>query len=81
MYGFYKFWMMPFKFCNAPLTFTTLMNTIFWEEMDNFVIVYIDNILVYSNMAEEHIRHLEVVLRKLRDNKLFANGEKSDFAR
>jgi hypothetical protein len=48
--------------------------------MDNFVIIYIHDILVYSKTADEHARHLEVVLKKLRDNKLYANGEKSDFA-
>jgi hypothetical protein len=48
--------------------------------MDDFVIIYIDDNLVYSKTAEEHARHLEVVLRKLRDNKLYANGENSDFA-
>ena len=80
-YGSYEFLVMSFGLCNAPLTFTTLLNTIFREEMDDFVIVYIDDILVYSKTAEEHARYLEVVLKKLKDNKLYANGEKSDFAR
>lgn len=79
-YGSYEFLVMPFGLCNAPSTFTTLMNTIFREEMDDFVIVYIDDILVFSKTAEEHARHLEAVLKKLRDNKLYANGEKSEFA-
>ena len=61
-YGSYKFLVMPFGLCNVPSTFTTLMNTIFRKEMDNFVIVYIDDILEYSKTAEEHARHLEVVL-------------------
>jgi hypothetical protein len=56
------------------------MNIFFQEEMDNFIIIYIDDILVYSKTAEEHARHIEVVLQKLRDNKLYANGEKNDFA-
>ena len=79
-YGSYEFLVMPFGLCNVPSTFTTLMNTIFREEMDDFVIVYIDDILVYSKTAEEHARHLEAVLGRLKDNKLYANGEKSDFA-
>ena len=79
-YESYEFVVMPFGLCNAPSTFTILMNTIFREEMDDFVIVYIDDILVYSKTAEEHARHLEAVLGKLKDNKLYANGEKSYFA-
>ena len=78
-YGSYEFLVMPFGLCNVPLTFTTLMNTIFREEMNDFVIVYIDDILVYSKTAEEHARHLEAMLGRLRDNKLYANREKSDF--
>ena len=78
-YGSYEFLVMPFGLCNAPSTFTTLMNTVFHQEMDVFVIVYIDDILVFSKTAEEHAQHLAVVLQKLRDNKLYANGEKSEF--
>ena len=48
--------------------------------MDDFVIVYIDDILVYSKTTKEHVRYLEVVLGRLKDNKLYANREKSDFA-
>jgi hypothetical protein len=48
--------------------------------MDGFVIIYIDDILAYSKRAEDHVRHLEVVLKKLKDNKLYANVEKSEFA-
>jgi hypothetical protein len=70
---------MPFGLCNAPSTFTTLMNTVFHQEMDEFVIVYIDDILVYSKTAEDHAKHLEIVLGKLREHKLYANGEKSEF--
>ena len=47
--------------------------------MNNFVIIYIDDILVYFKIAGEHVQHLEVMLRKLRDNKIFANGEKRNF--
>lgn len=68
-----------FKLCNAPLTFTTLMNIISQEEMNDFVIIYINDILVYSKIAEEHMQHLEVVIGKLKENKLYANGKKSNF--
>ncbi len=47
-YGLYEFLMMPFGLCNAPSTFTTFMNSIFHEKLDEFMIVYIDDILVYS---------------------------------
>jgi hypothetical protein len=78
--GSYEFLMLPFKFGNVPSTFTTLVSTTFREEMDDFVIIYINNILSYSKMAEEHAPQLKVVLRMLRDNKLYANDEKYDFA-
>jgi hypothetical protein len=48
MYGSYKFLVMPFGLCNVPSTFTTLMNSIFHEKLDEFMIIYIDDILVYS---------------------------------
>ena len=57
-YGSYEFLVMPVRLCNALLTFTTLMNTIFREEMDDFVIVYIDDILVHSKTTEQHAQHL-----------------------
>jgi hypothetical protein len=57
-YGSYKSLVMPFGLTNAPTTFYTLMNDIFWEWLDDFVIVYIDNIFVYSNSMEEHVKHL-----------------------
>ena len=71
---------MPFGLCNATSTFIILMNTIFREEIDDFVIVYIDDILVYSKTVKECAQHFEAVLGRLRDNKLYANGEEGDFA-
>jgi hypothetical protein len=78
-YGSYEFVVMPFGLCNAPTTFITLMNSMFHHESDDFVVVYIDDILIFSRSKEEHARHLEIVLKKLRDNKLYANLEKSEF--
>jgi hypothetical protein len=78
-YGSYEFVVMPFGLCNASTTFTTLMNSMFHHESDDFVVVYIDDILVFSKCKEEHTKHLEVVLKKLRNNKLYANLEKSEF--
>ena len=70
-YRSFKFLVMPFEPCNAPTTFTTLMNNIFHEYLDDFMIIYIDDILVYSKRAEEHVEHLEKVFQKLRWNKLY----------
>ena len=73
--------MMPFGLCNALATFTTLMNSIFHEYLEDFVIIYINDILVYSKMAEEYAEHLEKVFQKLRSNKLYAKGDKCDWGK
>jgi len=79
-YGSYKFLVMPFGLCNTLSTFTTFMNLIFHNKLDKFVIIYIDNILVYSKSIEEHVTHLKFVLQKFKENKLYANQAKSEFA-
>jgi len=66
----YEFPVMPFGLCNAPLTFTTFMNSIFHEKLGEFMIIYIDDILMYSKMAKKHMQHLEYVLSKLQKNKI-----------
>ena len=70
---------MPFGVTNAPATFQRMMNTIFKEELDSFILVYLDDILVFSRTVEEHISHLRTALRKLRDAKLFARLHKCSF--
>jgi len=70
---------MPFGFTNAPTTFCTLMNDIFQEWFDDFMAVYIDNILVYSNSMEEHVEYLRKVFQRLRENKLYAKFEECKF--
>jgi hypothetical protein len=74
-YNSYDFLVMLFALCNASTTFTTLMNLIFHEKLDEFVVIYIDDILVYSKYAT----HLEFVLQKLKENKLHANRAKNKF--
>ena len=64
---------MPFGLPNAPIVFMDLMNRVFHEYLDRFVIVFIDDILVYSKSQEEHEEHLRMVLQILRDKKLYAN--------
>jgi len=78
-YGSYEFLVMPFGLTNAPTTFCTLMNDIFRKWLDDFVVVYIDNILIYSSSLEEHAEHLHKVFQRLRENKLYAKLEKCEF--
>jgi hypothetical protein len=78
-YGSYEFLVMPFGLCNAPATFTTLMNSVFHDELDECVVVYIDDILVYSLCLEDHLRDVRKVLKRLREHKLLANRKKSEF--
>ncbi len=78
-YGSYEFLVMPFGLNNAPATFCTLMNDIFREWLDDFVVVYIDDILIYSSSLEEHVEHLRKVFQRLRENKLYAKFEKCEF--
>jgi hypothetical protein len=70
---------MSFGLTNAPAYFMNLMNKVFMEELDKFVVVFIDNILIYSKSVEEHEQHLRVVLEKLRAHKLYAKFSKCEF--
>jgi hypothetical protein len=78
-YGSYEFLVMPFGLTNALATFCTLMNDIFRERLDDFVVVYIDDIVIYSSSLEEHAEHLHKVFQRLRENKLYAKLEKCEF--
>ena len=70
---------MSFGLTNAPAYFMNLMNKVFMDELDKFVVVFIDDILIYSKSAEEHEQHLRVVLEKLRAHKLYAKFSKCEF--
>jgi hypothetical protein len=78
-YGSYEFLVMPFGLTNAPVTFCILKNDIFREWLDDFVVVYINDILIYSGSLEEHAEHLRKVFQRLRENKLYAKLEKCEF--
>ena len=78
-YGHYEFLVMPFGLTNAPATFMDLMNRVFRPYMDQFVVVFIDDILVYSRDEQEHEQHLKIVLQTLREKKLYAKLSKCDF--
>nr|GEZ19205.1 putative reverse transcriptase domain-containing protein [Tanacetum cinerariifolium] len=78
-YGHYEFLVMPFGLTNAPAVFMDLMNRIFHEFLDKFVIVFIDDILVFSKSKEEHEDHLRTVLQTLRQEKLYAKFSKCEF--
>ncbi|RVW34437.1 RNA-directed DNA polymerase-like [Vitis vinifera] len=70
-YGSYEFLVMPFGLTNAPATFCTLMNKIFHPYLDKFVVVYLDDIVIYSNTLKEHVEHLRKVFKILRQNELY----------
>jgi len=79
MYGLYEYLVMSFGLTNAPAYFMYLMNSVFMHELDKFVVVFIDDILIYSEKAEDHVEHLRVVLSRLREHKLYAKFSKCEF--
>ena len=77
--GQFEFVVMPFGVTNAPSTFQRMMNSLFKEEMDKFVLVYLDDILVFSATLQEHIEHIKKTLDRLREAKLYARLHKCAF--
>src|SRR4051794_27264544 len=78
-YGLYEYTVMPFGLTNAPAYFMNMMNKVFMEFLDKFVVIFIDDILVYSKSKEEHEGHLRLILEKLREHKLYAKFSKCEF--
>ena len=70
---------MPFVLTNSPAAFTELMNRVFGPYLDKFVIVFIDDILVYSSSKKDHAEHLRIVLQTLREHQLYAKFIKCQF--
>ena len=70
---------MSFGLTNAPAFFMYLINSVFMPELDKFVVVFIDDILIYSKNKEEHAHHLRIVLTRLREHKLYVKFSKCEF--
>jgi len=75
----YGLYVMSFGLTNAPAHFMYLMNSVFMPELDKFIVVFIDDILIYSKTKKEHAEHLRIVLTHLRDHQLYAKFSKCEF--
>ena len=78
-YGNFEFKVMPFGLTNAPTAFMDLLHRVFQIYLDQFVVVLIDDILIYSQSKEEHEDHLRIVLQALKDHQLYAKFSKCEF--
>ena len=78
-FGHYEFLVMPFGLTNAPATFMKLMDTVLRPLLGKFVVVFLDDILVYSHSKEEHLNHLSQVFEALREHQLYAKNSKCEF--
>ena len=78
-YGHYEFLVMSFGLTNASTAFMDLMNKVFHLYLDQFIIVFIEDILVYSKNAKEHVFHLRIILQTMRDRRLYAKFSKCEF--
>jgi hypothetical protein len=79
IYGLYEYTVILFGLTNAPTYFMYLMNKVFMEYLDKFVLVFIDDILIYSRSEERHEGHLRLVLHKLREHRFYAKLSKCEF--
>ena len=78
-YGHYEFFITPFGITNALTVFMCLMNNVLHKYLDNFVVFFIDDILIYSKTKEEHEEHLKIILQVLSEHQLYAKFSKCDF--
>ena len=79
-YEAFVFLVMPFGLTNTPATFCTLMNQVFYDYLNKFVVVYLDDIVVYSSSLKDHLEHLRLVFDRLKQHQLFVKREKCSFA-
>ena len=80
-WGLYEYLVMPFGVSNAPAQFMAMMNDLLGEYLDRFIIIFLDDILVYSQNMKEHAEHLRKVLGKLRKHRLYAKASKCEFVK
>ena len=80
-FGHFEWNVLAFGLCNAPAVFQQLLNSVYADELGRFVVVYLDDILVYSKSEAEHVEHLRIVLQRLREHRLFAKLSKCQFCR
>ena len=80
-YGSYEFLVMPFGLTNAPVTFCNLMNDVLFDDLDAFVVIYLNDIVVYSQTLSEHEMHLKKVFQRLKEHKLYVKPKKCEFVR
>ena len=78
-YGLYEYLVMLFGLTNAPTYFMYLVNSVFMPELDKFMVVFINDILIYSENEADHVEHLRIVLSRLREHKLYAKFSKYEF--
>jgi hypothetical protein len=78
-YGLYEYLVMSFGLTNAPSHFMYLMNSVFMQELDKFVVIFVDDILIYFENEEEHAEHLRIVLSRLCEHKLYTKFSKYEF--
>ena len=78
-YGHFEFIVMPFGLMNAPAAFMDLMHWVFQPYLDQFVVVFVDDILIYSQLEEEHEDHLRIVLQTLKEHQLYVKFNKYEF--
>ena len=78
-YGHFELTVMPYGLMNAPMTFIDLMHRVFQAYLDQFVVVFVDDILIYSKLEEEHEDYLRIILQALREHQLYAKFSKREF--
>lgn len=75
-YRAYEFFIMLFRLANAPAIYSILTNKIFYPYLDNIMVIYLDNIIIYSNTMKEHVEHLRIVVKVLKNNDFYIKREK-----